>query len=105
MKMYNLTRIVGTILEYYPATRDDDYLLWLEVLKSVQLYHGGDYLNMPVYEFLQCAKYMKFPHYETVSRVRRKLQETHPELRGTAETQAARAEHEEQYREFARRIV
>ena len=103
--MTNITKLVKTILENHPETRDDDYLLWLKVLWSVQYCDIPDYMNMPVCKFLECAKYMKFPHYETVSRARRKLQEKYPELRASEETQAARARLEEEYREYARSIV
>jgi hypothetical protein len=87
-----------------PEARDDDYLLWLKVIEKVAEIHNiPDFTKtMPFGIFLATAKYSKFPHYTTVGRARRKLQEKFPELRATAETQAARSELEESYKDFAR---
>lgn len=101
----NKTTLVKTILTHFPQTRDNDYLLWLKVLETATHCDYIDFLNMPVKQFLSWVKYMKAPHYETVSRTRRKLQEHYPELRASAETQAARDELEEEYRQFARTSV
>lgn len=106
MNLTNTTRLVESLLESYPETRDDDYLLWLKAVRwGVPKRDISRYLDMPFREFMEHAKYMKIPHYETVSRVMRKLQAEYPELRGTAETRAARAELENQYREYAWRDV
>ena len=105
MRLNNTTKLVKTILENFPKTRDDDYLLWLEVLKHIKSCAVADYLNASAYDFLKCAKYMPFPHYETVSRVRRKLQKEFPELRATKETRSERAELEKRYRNYARRML
>lgn len=106
MRMTNTTKLVKSILESYPETRDDDYLLWLKAVRwAVPQNEIARYLDMPFSEFMKYAKCMKIPHYETVSRSRRKLQENYPELRASAETQAARARLEEEYREYARSIV
>lgn len=100
MKPNNITSLVKGILEGFPETREDDYLLWLRVMQF------SDFpTDMNILIFLETAKYMKYPHYETVSRVRRKLQGAYPELKATAETRAARAKLEEQYREYARTNV
>jgi hypothetical protein len=104
MKLVNTAYLVKQILTEMPEARDDDYLLWLKVIERV-----SETLNIPDYTktipfglFLATAKYSKLPHFETVSRTRRKIQEKFPELRATAETQAARSELEESYRDFAR---
>lgn len=101
----NKTTLVKSILTDYPKTRDDDYLLWLEVLRCTKYLENIDYLNMSVHQFLSVAKYMTLPHFETVGRIRRKLQEEYPELRASAETQVARDELEESFRAFARSNV
>ena len=105
MRIKNIANIVGTVLEFYPETRDDDYLLWLEVLRQTQFPEVCDVLSMPVNRFLTIARYTHYPQFETVSRARRKLQAQRPELRATPETQAARAEMERKYREYARADV
>lgn len=99
MEIIKTAHLVKTILETHPETRDDDYLLWLKVLEVTC---ERDPKPLTVGEFLKCVKCSSFPHFETVSRSRRKAQEKYPKLRGTAETQAARAELEEEYIAFAR---
>jgi hypothetical protein len=103
MRLTNITKLVKDILESRPETRDDDYILWLNVLRNTNT-DIPDYTNMPVAEFLLNAKYMRFPHYESVSRARRKIQEKYPELRATDETRTARANFEKRYRKYARSV-
>ena len=107
MKLCNTTILVKEILEKYPHTRDDDYSLWLRVLEVAT---ARD--NVPTFAhsvtlgaFLSVAKYSKYPHFETVGRVRRKLQEKYPDLRATKETENARAELEERFRGYAKENV
>ena len=104
MKLVNTAAIVKTILEEMPEARDDDYLLWLKVIERVAAIHNIPDVTtgMPFGTFLSMAKYSKFPHFETVSRTRRKIQEKFPELRGTIQTAVARAKEERDYRDFAR---
>lgn len=104
MKLVNTKEVVHDILKRFPETRNDDYLLWLKVLENVAERHNiPDFTKtMTVGVFLQMAKCSKFPQFETVSRIRRKFQEQYPDLRGSVEVQEARAELEQDYREFAR---
>lgn len=103
MKLTNTAKLVKKILEEFPKTRDDDYLLWLTAIKQVIRERGlPDISKITFEEFIGAAKYSQLPHFETVSRARRKLQESYPSLRATKETQEARAELEEDYKEFAR---
>ena len=97
MTIKNTAKIVKKILQEQPETRGNDYLLWLEVIKG-----EGNYSQMTVSDFLEWAKVMKIPCFETVSRARRKLQAKYPELRATKPVQEARAEKEVEYIEFAR---
>ena len=104
MKLNSTTELVRGILEYVPETREDDYLLWFHVLEieAARQDHITYFAHsMTLADFLKQAKCCKYPHFETVSRVRRKLQNKYPELRATAETQAARSELEEKYRRYA----
>lgn len=104
MKLTNVTQLVRTILTDTPETRDDDYLLWLESIQRVARNNNIPDISkiMTVGDYLKIAKYSQMPHYESVSRARRRLQEKYPELRGSSETQSARAELEQEYREYAR---
>ncbi len=108
MDLNSTTKVVKAFLEFVPETRGDDYLLWLRVLEfeAERQDRNTTFAHcVTLADFLQQAKCCKYPHFETVSRTRRKLQEKYPELRATAETQAARAEQEEIYREYARTDV
>lgn len=107
MRFFNTTQFVHEILKKFPETRDDDYLLWLKVIENVANYNNTPDFSktLTVGEFLKIARYSIFPHYETVGRARRKLQRKYPELRASEETQAAREEMEELYREYAKTDV
>lgn len=107
MELENTTEIVKALLEQYPHTRDDDYLLWLHAIEIAAAREGVPTFahSVTLAAYLNAAKCSRFPHFETVSRVRRKLQEQYPELRGTPRTRAARAKAEEEYREYARKDV
>ncbi len=102
MKRFKTFPLVQQILEESPETRDDDYLLWLCVIQKFTAEHNITDVSkyMSVGAFLAAVKYMGIPLYETVSRERRKVQEKYPELRATAETQAARSDLELKYRKF-----
>lgn len=104
MKLINTANLVKVILIQMPEARNDDYLLWLKVIETIAESRGlsGITKLATVEGFLMAAKYSWFPQFETVSRARRKIQERCPELRGSAETQAARSEKEEEFKNFAR---
>lgn len=102
--MFNTTtRLVRSILEALPQTRDDDYLLWLNVLEiSAAVDFDVTFSRRTtLHDFLADAKFSKYPHFETVSRARRKLQAKFPELKATEETRKMRAALERQYRDYA----
>ncbi len=107
MELEKTTHIVKSILEQYPHTRDDDYLLWLRAIEIAAARENMPTLphSVTLAAYLTAAKCSRFPHFETVSRVRRKLQEQYPELRGTPRTRVARAKAEEEYRKYARKDV
>lgn len=104
MKLINTAQLVKVILIEMPEARNDDYLLWLKVIETIARAEGKPHITKywSVEGFLANAKYSSFPQFETVSRARRKVQERCPELRGSAETQAARSEKEEEFKNFAR---
>ncbi len=104
MNLVNITELVYSFLVFEPATRDDDDLLWVKVLEeTAKILNIPDYSqSMPFKDFLFTAKCMGLPHFKSVSRARRKLQRKYPELRGSEETQEARAELETVYKEYAR---
>lgn len=103
MKLIKISKIVKEVLETYPETRNDDYLLWLRVIAAYEVNNDLCGIEtMTVYDFLKTAKSMPIPCFESVSRARRKIQEQNPDLRAEKEVQEARAELEGEYIEFAR---
>ena len=76
-KIKNLEKEIVNILIMYPDTRDDDYLLFYRLCLSKNI----DVTEISVSDFLQHRKTLGFPNWETVGRVRRKLQEKYASLR------------------------
>jgi hypothetical protein len=72
--------LVEKILRQHPEYRDDDYRLIAYVLYI----HGGEKKleQISALEFLQNFAAGKYPHPESIRRMRAKLQEQYPELRG-----------------------
>lgn len=95
-KLPKTIQLVKAILEKYPETRDDDNLLWAKVLEAVNF----DSSDMTLSFVLENVKRYGLPSFQTVSRARRKVQQDHPELKGTARIQQKRKEQEQKYREF-----
>lgn len=72
MKLYDK---VKDLLTKYPALRDSDKkLTWSVWMRE---------LNMNNNDSLTYDKYLQATSFETISRCRRKIQERHPELRGS----------------------
>ena len=103
-KLLNITETVKTILEDKPSTRDDDNLLWLEVLRAAvrNRKYGSQMVDLTLAYVLTSIHRLGLPSFESVSRARRKLQEKYPELRGTRAVQEKRKEREAVYEEYAR---
>lgn len=109
-KLNNITAIVKTILIEQPQTRDDDNILWLEVLRAAMNeqdptneFFGHDRLND--YRFAWLLAHVReygLPSYGSVSRARRRLQAKYPELRGAERVQRKRAEREKVFVEYGR---
>lgn len=99
--MDNLKRVselVKQILTEDATARNSDTFLYLQVCHHL----NPSALEQPFWKVLSSLKSYNLPPFETVRRTRQRAQEKHPELAGTDEVEAARAELEEKYREFAR---
>lgn len=70
------TQKVKQILENHPESRDDDCVLLAEIWKD-EIERSTDAVA-----FLSLLSEGKLTHFETASRVRRKIQERSPALRG-----------------------
>lgn len=101
-------RLVHCILAVNKEARGNDRYLYLQVLRS----EGFDPANLSLENYLINGHEFQYkggkiqriplPNYDTITRVRRKLQERHPELRAPQRTQAIRSDAEGEFREYAR---
>lgn len=86
--------LIERILEKYMAARSDDRVLYYWILREL----GFD-TGISLSFFLLSEGY---PNFETVTRVRRKVQKKHPELLPPENTQVMRMGAEEDYKQYAR---
>lgn len=93
-KIKTTHNIVLRILEDKPATRSDDWILILEVLKE---YISTD---MTVESIFLHHIELGIPSFETIRRCRQKIQSLHPHL-AEDRAKAIRKQEEEEYRQYA----
>lgn len=86
MKMENVETLVKRSLENNTTTREDDNLLYIDVIKQI----NPAYINVNFLMTFMNARQMGLPAFESVSRARRKLQEKDESLKGSIENQRAR---------------
>lgn len=91
-KLRNLEKVVKPILEQCPKAREDDYLLYAEVLRV----YNPELLKFSINFFLRAHNKMKAPNIKSVERARRKVQEKFPEL-ATERSKRKRAEEQASY--------
>lgn len=89
---------VKDILLHNEKARDDDMTLYVCVCRSCV----PDIATLPFETVMLNYKSFGVPNLESVGRARRKLQEKHPELIGSARVQKLRAEQEKVYRQYAK---
>jgi len=94
--MRNYYEQVKGILTQYPASRDDDMLLYAIFLHKNRIVHSYE----KFYDVMAHAKERGIPSYEGITRARRKVQEKEPNLRGKRYNQ--RMKSEEEYRDYYR---
>ena len=94
-KLKTLEAKVLHILEEHKYARDDDRELTLLVHTT---YYGID-LDTPYWKVM-CND--RIPLQESISRVRRKIQETREDLRGTEAKEKIRMSEQETYLDYAR---
>lgn len=87
-KVYDL---VKQLLEEYPETRDSDKKLIWKIWDSLGHIHEEQIMGqlIPTIDYYH---FMDSPSTESIRRCRQKLQETHPELRGSKYIQDKRSE-------------
>ena len=77
-KLLSMLDEVTKLLTKYPSLRDNDERLMANVWKS----HIGNLESKNAFDVLHMLSKHQLPSYESVSRCRRKIQQTNPELRG-----------------------
>lgn len=96
--LYDLTGLVHDILKENEQARNSDNLLFYLVCKRLCPYALEDKFG----DVLMTFSDYDLPHYESVGRARRKVQEAHPELAGNRLVKRWRAEKEAEFREYGR---
>lgn len=96
-KLLKQEEIVKPILEQHPETRGDDFLLYAEVIRE----YRPELAELSVIDFFVAHKDLYCPSYESVSRVRRRLQQKHPELL-SEKAKEKRAKEEAIYRAYSK---
>lgn len=77
-KVQQYEAAIRLILREKEASRDDDHYCYFFVIQSL----GGDPNYMTVTALFKGVKQGRYPSFESLARIRRKLQELEPELRG-----------------------
>jgi hypothetical protein len=95
-KLRDIEKVVKPILEKYPIAREDDYILYVEVIKE----YNAPLLYMSAGEFLTSHLAYNVPNMKSIERARRKIQAKHPEL-ASERAKKKRAEQEQEYIEYA----
>lgn len=96
-KLVKMEDIVKPILEADERARNDDFYLYSEVLWKLQ----PSALNLSLVTALRNHSDLELPCYESVTRVRRRIQEKCPEL-ASERVKKRREEQQEIYKEYAK---
>lgn len=98
MKISRIEDIVYQVLEKYPDTRSDDFILIIRVYMAIK---ENSVVRNSFLDIMFNHKEYELPSFHTISRARRKIFEKHPELKPKQITKK-RKEAEEEYVEYSR---
>lgn len=98
MKIDNVENLVKQALIKNKSARDDDHLLYIEVVYIID----PGLVNVNFMMNFKNARQLGLPPFESVSRARRKLQEKYPELRATSKVENARKEKQMEFEEYSK---
>lgn len=98
MKIDNVEKLVKQALIKNKSARDDDHLLYIEVVYIID----PGLVNVNFMMNFKNARQLGLPPFESVSRARRKLQEKYPELRATSKVENARKEKQMEFEEYSK---
>lgn len=96
----DLTPIVQKILTEKVTARDDDQLLYCYFLNT-----QGISKNIPFWTLCSKIKNKELPSLESIGRIRRKVQELHPNLAPSKPAKVSKVAQETEYREYARDLT
>lgn len=96
-KLQTIENIVLELLETYPSTRKDDYILMYFVCQKM----CKKALSYPFGSALLDHQELKLPNWKSIERARRKIQRKRPDLVDD-KTAIIRCEEEQAYIEYAR---
>lgn len=96
-KLRKLEEVIKPILEEQPQTREDDFLLYAEVIRV----YNPALLLISTKRFLLSHNALKVPNIKSVERARRKIQEKFPEL-ASERAKRKRAEEQASYISYAK---
>lgn len=94
--------VYDVLMNHAPA-RDNNDALYGYVLEDYGRRLNIDFNKVSVTSFFKARKRNNIPAYESVTRIRRKLQKNHPELRGSDWISDKRHELEAEFKDYARR--
>ena len=94
MKFKRTDKLVLSILETVPDTRNSDGLLYLEVIERI----GRGNSQKPINEILLGLEELGLPCFETVRRTRQKIQADRTDLQAVDKVQDYRTEREMEFR-------
>lgn len=95
-KLRKLENVIKPILEDKPQTREDDYLLYAEVIRK----YRPELLELSARTFLKGHNELNVPNIKSVERARRKVQEKYPDL-ASERAKKKRAKEEQTYVQYA----
>lgn len=97
MKSREIEPIVTKLLEQHPATRKDDFMLVLGVYWSV----NKNAMNMRFVDVMKDHEKMGLPSFESITRCRRKICESRPELKDK-KMAVIREEEQQEFKKYSR---
>lgn len=103
-RLRELSEKVKVVLEENEASRNDDNILYLHLLRNIGSERGVDIDKMSVPMLLLHCRDLGFPSQDSVGRARRKVQNLYPELRANEEVQVIRELEEDKFRKYAKEV-
>ena len=83
----------------HPDSRMSDFVLYARYIQE----NNEELRNVGLIYALMEASALNMPNFESITRIRRKIQRQQPELKPPKKTQALREDREKMFREYARK--